>query len=393
MNKRSFLYLVISLLLVCSTLLSISCKDPENSNGADSSFEQKPITGISAMFEDSLGFYNEHASVFEENGERYVYYTKNKTKYSDASEYIAVRKATLENGSWVFGAESIALNTSESGWDSIKVFQADVIKGVFTLNGENYSYLMAYAGTENDTSRKGAQIGFAVAKNANGPFVRVSTNPIITWSAYDYSQYGELITNGVCEPSLINYNGQSQVILFYSLFNPNTSYSCKYVLLDLSNDMKSLVARSGERGNMLSKKGISDMGTDPACISADFALSADKSTVFAVRDYYPISALSPAVAEAVQVISAPIAILKESISATSPAWTIIDDKISALDTAVWEKEDMLGYDRIYSACIIGNGYGYAVNSKKLSIVFTSCALASSTANYKYTPMLHEYVIE
>lgn len=388
MHKRRFLYSMIALLSISASLVLTACKDPQ-----DTSFEPKPVTGISAMFDESLGYYNEHASVFDENNERYVYYTKNKTKHSDTNEYIAVRKATKKDGSWSYSEASVALDASSGGWDSVKVFQADVIKGAFTLNGESYSYLMAYSGTENDTSRKGAQIGLAVAKSAIGPFVRISEDPFITWSAYDYSQYGELITNGVCEPSLINYNGKSQVILFYSLFNPNTSYSCKYVLLDLSGDLKDLTSRKGERGNVLSKEGISDMGTDSACISADFALSADKTILYAVRDYYPVPAISPALAEAVQVISAPVEILKETVSATSPKWTIIDDKISSLDTAVWDREDMMGYDRVYSACVIGNEYGYVASGEKLAIAFTSCALASSTANYKYTPMIHEYVIE
>lgn len=54
---------------------------------------------------------------------------------------------------------------------------------------------------------------------------------------------------------------------------------------------------------------------------------------------------------------------------------------------------MMGYDRVYSACVIGNEYGYVGNSNQFSIAFTSCALESSTPNYKYTPMIHEYVVE
>lgn len=386
MNKRRFLHFS-AILLIVPLAACAACKKPQNDV-----FEQKPITGIPAIFDESIGYYNEHPCVFEENNERYVYYTKNKVKSSDDSEYIAVRKATQSEGKWIYGNAGVALDVSESGWDSEKVFQADVVRGVFTFDDEQYSYLMAYAATDSDTSRKAAQIGFAVAKSAEGPFIRVGENPVITWNAYDYSQYGELITNGVCEPSLINYDGVSNIVLFYSLFNPNTSYSCKYMILDLSGDLKSLTTKKGERGNVLSAKGITDMGTDPACISADFALSADKSTIYAVRDYYPISPLSPAVAEAVQVLSAPIGILTETVGDNSPKWTIIDDKISSLDTAVWEKEEMTGYDRIYSACIIGDEYGI-LHSETFLISFTSCALASSTPNYKYTPMIHEYRIE
>ena len=136
MRKQNLLHAITTLLLVFISIFSISCKGP-GSNSGDTSFEQKPVTGIPAMFEDSLGFYNEHASVFEENGERYVYYTKNINKYNDSTECIFVRKGIQENGKWSFGNESVALNTSESGWDSTKVFQADVIKGSFLFNSEN----------------------------------------------------------------------------------------------------------------------------------------------------------------------------------------------------------------------------------------------------------------
>lgn len=89
MRKRRILHSIIALVSAVAAVGFSSCKDK-----GETAFEQKPITGISAMFDESLGYYNEHASVFEENGERYVYYTKNKTKNSDTSEYIAVRKAT-----------------------------------------------------------------------------------------------------------------------------------------------------------------------------------------------------------------------------------------------------------------------------------------------------------
>lgn len=387
MSKRRILRTATALLALCALALPAAC-----AGGRGDAFVQKPITGIDAMFDESLGYYNEHASVLEENGERYVYYTKNQTKNDDGREYIAVRKGTQRNGEWTYTNASVALQPAKSGWDGEKVFQSDVVKGDFTYHGAAYSYLMAYAGTQSDTSRKGAQIGLAVAKTPTGPFERVNDTPFLTWNAYDYSQYGETVTNGVCEPSLINYNGGGQIILFYSLFNPNTSHSCKYVLLDASADLKDLPARSGERGNLLSKEGIADMGTDPACIGADFALSADKTTLYAVRDYYPVPAVAPAVAEAVQLIGAPVDILWQTVGEQSPRWTVLDDKISSLDTAVWEEENKTGYDRVYSACIIASEYGYVQSGAPLSIAFTSCALASSFADYKFTPMLHEYTV-
>ncbi len=379
MNKK-----VIKLLTtLIATFLFVSitaCKKEE--------FKQKPISGIDAMFDESLGYYNESPSVIEENGVRYVYYTKNVTKNNDEKENLVVRKGEFKNGKWNYNSSSVVLSPSNDGWDSAKVFQADVIKGNFVYEGKNYSYLMAYSGTDSLTSRKGAQIGLAVSETPTGTFKKISDKPFISWDAKDYSQHGELLTNGACEPSLINYDGNSQIIMFYSLFNPTTSHSCKYLLLDLSSDLKNLSSRNSERGNLLSKEGIQDMSTDPACISADFSISEDKKILYAVRDYYPVPTINPAVAEAVQVISAPFEILKETISDTSPKWNVINDKISALDTAVWDNNEKMGYDCVYSACIISNEKGYV--GKNVNISFTSCALASSLAEYKYSPMIHEF---
>ena len=134
------------------------------------------------------------------------------------------------------------------------------------------------------------------------------------------------------------------------------------------------------------------MSTTPACIAADFALTADGETLLAVRDYYPLEATTPAGAAAVQVISAPAAILTESISASSPSWTIVNDRINALDTAVWTEEGKTGYDRIYSGCVIGDSYGRVADAQSFSVAFTSSATAVVTQSYAFTPMIHEIAI-
>lgn len=384
MKRRVFRGVAFAALLCLITAAAAACAD-----GAEE-FILKPITGIDAMFNESLGYYNEHPCVVQASEtERYVYYTRNAVLSENRGEYIAVRKATFADGAWTYSEPTAALSPAESGWDSGRVFQADVVKGSFTYGGAPYEWLMAYAGTDTQSSRDGAQIGLAVANAPTGPWTRVSAQPFITWSAADYTQYGELLTDGVNEPSLVNYNAASQVILFYSLHNPNTADSCKYVLLDLAADLNTFSSVKGERGNLLSSKGIQDMSTTPACVSADFALSSDGQTLVAVRDYYPIEATTPANAAAVQVVSAPVSILIESVSASSPSWTTVNDRINALDTAVWTEQGKTGYDRIYSGCVIADAYGRVADPEEFSIAFTSSATAAATQSYAFTPMLHE----
>ena len=50
MRKRRFLYSIITLVSAVAAVGFSSCKGKE-----DSSFEQKPITGVAAMFDESLG--------------------------------------------------------------------------------------------------------------------------------------------------------------------------------------------------------------------------------------------------------------------------------------------------------------------------------------------------
>lgn len=386
--KKRIVSRVAAVALLCFVTASAAACSNETEE-----FVSKPVTGIDAMFDESLGYYNEHPCVVQvSETERYVYYTKNTARSENGSEYIAVRQGTFQDGTWTYGEPAAALSPAQSGWDSGRVFQADVIGGSFTYEGDSYAWLMAYAGTGTQSSRDGAQIGLAVASSPAGPWTRVGSAPFVTWSASDYTQYGELLTDGVNEPSLVSYNRAEQVILFYSLYNPNTVDSCKYVLLDLSGDLNALTSVKGERGNLLSSKGIRDMSTTPACIAADFALTADGETLLAVRDYYPLEATTPAGAAAVQVISAPAAILTESISASSPSWTIVNDRINALDTAVWTEEGKTGYDRIYSGCVIGDSYGRVADTQSFSVAFTSSATAVVTQSYAFTPMIHEMAI-
>lgn len=361
--------------------------------GKQEEFQAKPETGIAPAFSESLGYFNENPSVITlSETEKYVYYTRNDEKFSDESEYIAVRRATLSGGVWQYEEPMAALIPSDGGWDGGRVFQADVVCGNFLFNGEEYGFLMAYAGNSLQNSRRAAQIGLAVSKSAAGPFVRISEQPFLTWSADDYSQYGQETTDGVNEPSLVSYDKASKILLFYSLYNPNTVDSCRFLTLDLSSDLSELAGRKGERGNVLSNKGVADMETNSNCVGADFALTEDGQTLVCVRDYNPIAATSPAVAQAVQVLSAPVQILMQTIGDASPAWTILNDKISSLDTAVWEEDGKPGYDRIYSACIVSDGYARIANAQEFSLMFTSSSVAAVNAAYKYTPMLHDFAV-
>lgn len=379
MNK----HIATMIALTASCFLLASCQN-------ESASVSKPLNGIPAAFDDPLGFYNEHPSFVVDGEQSYCFYTRNEVSFSSESESIYVRRGKKNGSAWTFEDGQIALSPSSGSWDSAHVFEADVIGGSFTYSSEKFDYLMAYSGNSNPSSRKGSQIGLAVSHSPTGPFLRVSQSPFIAWDASDYASLSKEVTDGACSPSLVNVDGEGQIVLFYSLFNPNTGYSCKYFAFDASVDLGSLESRQSERGYKLSAKGLSDMSDDPCCLFGDFALADNGSVLLCVRDYLPISVIPPAVAGGVQIVKAPFSILKETISSTSPSWDAIDDKISSLDTAVWDQEGREGYDRVYSGSFLSDGQGAITSLSSFSISFTSSVLKNSDENYKFVPMVHIY---
>src|SRR5690554_400687 len=172
------LFLLVSLLVSCTTT-----QLPEET------YEQKPITGIDPIFEESLGYTNQYPSAIRLNNQlQYVYYSKNVTKYSMEESVIVVREAVNQNDTWNYKQPKIVLEPSLDGWDK-HVFSADVIKGEFQYNGEQYSYLMAYAGSEL-SNQLNAQIGLAVSKSPTEKFIKVGNSPLISFDKTTQSTSG-----------------------------------------------------------------------------------------------------------------------------------------------------------------------------------------------------------
>ena len=87
-------------LLVGLVALSLAaCTDNPNDPGdgpenPTETFEEKIYDGIGAVFDESMGYYNEHPSAFQEGTTRWLFYTRNTVKYDDTTDSIAVRKGT-----------------------------------------------------------------------------------------------------------------------------------------------------------------------------------------------------------------------------------------------------------------------------------------------------------
>ena len=224
---------ILSALFCLSLLFASSCgggktSESDHSGGVSSeeeTYEQKKLSGIDPVFSESQGYYNESPSVFEAaSGERYLYYTRNTVKNDDATDSIAVRKATYTANGWTYGDAKTLLVPSESGWDSKSVFGADVVRGSFSYRGTGYSYLMAYSGSD-EKNRANAEIGLAVSKTPDGEWVKVGSSPVVTFDAGHYDPMGILSYRGAIEPSLVSFDKGGKVYLFYTYYTPTTNIS------------------------------------------------------------------------------------------------------------------------------------------------------------------------
>ncbi|MDR1011308.1 MAG: hypothetical protein LBM04_09340 [Opitutaceae bacterium] len=76
---------------------------------------------------------------------------------------------------------------SENGWDDCHVCDPDVREFRTVYNGETYNWIMTYLGVDRWDSKHN-QIGLAVAKNIEGPYIKFDKNPLITCD--DETQWG-----------------------------------------------------------------------------------------------------------------------------------------------------------------------------------------------------------
>ncbi len=400
--KKLLCVLLVGLFALSMTACAGGEKKPDDDPpGGDpqETFEDKVFDGIGAVFDESLGYYNEQPSAIQEGSTRWLFYTRNTVKYDNTTDSIAVRKGTYSGGEWKYGDPVTCITTSESGWDSASVFNADVVKGAFTYGGESYSYLMAYSGSDR-ADRTDADIGFAVAKEPDGAWVKVGDEPFIKFTSSEWDSVGLTYYPGAIEPSLVSYDKAGKVYLFYEeseVFKSNYAYELDCSDLDA-------IKKGGRK--VIERTGISDLGTsNPLLYGADYAYDPDSKLLFAAREGRTTATSEPKVADEVQMLRSPMEILNtidQGIAQGEPRvwWESVGDKIDGDATADMNNPDRIfGYTRIFSPCVVSSEYGYLLEYGRAEVLFTTQAndgderLPADRADaYKYSQMIHSMEI-
>ena len=321
------------------------------------------------LFTQYEGFAYEEASVLEESDRVIVSYTTNKTENTQ-DNVIAVRTGTKTATGYEFSSEPvIAVEPSENGWDTQNIGGSDLIKGKFNYDGTEYKYMMAYH-ANNVTQRKRLQVGLAVSNDLKS-WKKVGNEPIV---GYDYETYGD--TDGVCNPSLVNLNGESNVLIFYSYASSRITES-RFVEAKLSSLDTPVLS-----GNIsVPHKGLPLDGLEWATvINADFAYDSQEQELYMVKDGMVFATQNAKKATLVQLAKIPFA----NVYKQEATWTQIAT-VMGLEAG--------GYTRMHSAAIVANEYAQTL-SGGLSIVFTSSVGAKGIddISYLYKSGLHYYTV-
>ena len=121
----------------------------------------------------------------------------------------------------------IVLGPTEGTFDQRHTCDPSVTKGKFIYNDETYNYLMAYLGSI-QSDNNGNEIGIAVSKTPEGPWIKCDEiNPLIPYDR-------ENAIWGTGQASLVNIDGEGDILMFYSVGNKDGTYE-EVREYDLSN--------------------------------------------------------------------------------------------------------------------------------------------------------------
>lgn len=132
-----------------------------------------------------------------------------------------------ENG-YVWQNGTKILSPPESGWDCCHICDPDVREFHTTWKGEEYDWIMTYLGVDQwDCNHN--QIGLAVSKCIEGPYIKYDQNPLIPYEGRDKWGVGQSTT--IVE-------NDSTIVLYYHSTTENGPYCRRRIIMSNLDDIK-----------------------------------------------------------------------------------------------------------------------------------------------------------
>lgn len=312
-------------------------------------------------------FYNYCPTSFEEDGVRHIYYCANKI-HGNVTDYVAYRRGEKnEEGRWVYGELQYVLEPTENTWDSRHVCDPSVIKGEFTYQEEKYSYLMAYLGCVTSDNTKN-EVGLAVAKEPEGPFIKIDSNPICHYELNDNKGFQW----GYGQPSMVSMDKKGKVLLFYTVGDGSSTYT-RVEKWDFSSlDQPTMISDSYKR---VITRGLKNLNGNQDYISnADFAYDATSGRIYMIKDDHPMP-------EGASVSSSStIYYLEEDFTNPDfyPGYTLFNVVGDA-----WNEMDHIdisvsGFDLNHNTGFVTDPYGWTLSNKSIDCLFSASHNYSSS---------------
>lgn len=313
--------------------------------------------------------YNYCPSTFIENNERYVYYCSN-LEEGNVTDYVAHRHATYDKKKgWEWSDIDYVLGPTSGTWDARHTCDPSVTKGVFSYQGETYSYLMAYLGSI-QSDNNGNETGIAVSKSPEGPWIKCDdVNPLIPYDR-------ENAIWGTGQPSIINVDEQGDVVIFYSVGNKDGTYEevREYNLTNIDNPVLLQSARVPTYGLQSGDSLICD---------ADVCYDVENQKLLLVKGKIPYSpdGNSPSF------IASTLVVYYMDLSDSERP---IDEIFKGNNAKPWKLLTEIGYEktgfmRNHNAGLSTDPYGHLIaGTDFIEVAFTRSDLANSEWNWLST---------
>lgn len=311
------------------------------------------------------GIYNYCPSVLEEaDGTRYLYYCTNRESYK-IIDYIGCRRGTRNaDGSYTYGAETVVLAPTAGAWDAHHTCDPSVVRGDFTYKGQSYRYLMAYLGCTSYDNQDN-EIGFAVANDPMGPFVKIADTPTIP-----YVREGDAWQWGVGQASLVSRDKGSRVYVFYTEGTATRTHEFvdEWDFADLENPIRLSHTDLATTGLTTRTGGGDYIG------NADFAYDADSNSFYMATDSHPYPSDEPNyITEYFRVA------YFAGDDVTRVRWNELEH-IGPAET---------GFARNHNVGLVRDAYGWLPGGNSLTVYYTG---AGKGANALWTYRLHAYTL-
>ena len=311
------------------------------------------------------GIYNYCPSVLEEaDGTRYLYYCTNRDSYK-IIDYIGCRRGTRNaDGSYTYGAETVVLAPTAGAWDAHHTCDPSVVRGDFTYKGQSYRYLMAYLGCTSYDNQDN-EIGFAVANDPMGPFVKIADTPTIP-----YVREGDAWQWGVGQASLVSRDKGSRVYVFYTEGTATRTHEFvdEWDFADLENPVRLSHTDLATTGLTTRTGGGDYIG------NADFAYDADSNSFYMATDSHPYPSDEPNyITEYFRVA------YFAGDDVTRVRWNELEH-IGPAET---------GFARNHNVGLVRDAYGWLPGGNSLTVYYTG---AGKGANALWTYRLHAYTL-